>query len=563
MMPTTPSARPIFLFAGTYLAVVILFIGFASWKDMRHLQEVKLAEASRLAVLMAERFDRSATAADVILRHVQAAAEESLARTGRLNQIPWEDFHEAALALPDPGSLWMIDADGRLQMASTDRQTPDHNFKDREYFPHHQGGTESYLSGAVKGRITDQYHWLISRRISTPDGRFAGVVLAAMEDSGLQAIHRAVNLGPGAVLSVHRIDGSLVMRHPMNDALIGRSASASPEFDAIATSPEPAGWRDGPTLFTGDEAPVLQAWHKTAHHGMIAFVLVPVDVLWLLWRPEGVAYGAMFLASLVPLFFLVRLGVRSMGAEAKVRASLEHLNQHQQQLLRDQQTVALRQRMFLDTVSHEFRTPLAIIDSTAQVLTRLGEGGGASPAAAKLEKIQRATRRLNALIETCLAEDRLGGAEDALRLVPTDLAALVHAVARDWPRVTIQDHTKAADTADFTVPADAPLLGIAVRNIIENAIKYSPPDTPVGITLTRAAGAAIIAVSNHGVGIDTQDLPHIFEKYYRSPRSQGNVAGLGLGLNIAKTIIEQHGGRIEAASAVDGKTTFTARLPTA
>ncbi len=559
-MTTTPSARPIFLFAGTYLAVVILFIGIAGWKDMRHLHEAKLAEASRLAVLMAERFDRSATAADVILRNIQAAAEASLAQTGHLNQLPWEDFREAAMALPDPGSLWMIDAAGQLQMASTDRASPDHNFKDREYFPHHQGGTESYLSGAVKGRITDQYHWLVSRRIGTPDGRFAGVVLAAMEDTGLQAIHQAVDLGPGSVLSVRRIDGSLVMRHPMNDALIGRPTPASPEFDAIATSPETAGWRDGPALFTDEETPVLQAWHKTAHHGMIAFVLVPVDVLWRIWRPEAMTYGAMFLASLVPLFFLVRLGVRSMRAEAEARASLERLNQHQQQLLRDQQTVVMRQRMFLDTVSHEFRTPLAIIDSTVQVLTRLGADGGPSPAAAKLEKIQRATRRLNALIETCLAEDRLGGAENALRLAPTDLAALVHSVARDWPRVVVRDDAAASDWKQNTVSADAPLLGIAVRNVVENAVKYSPPDTPVDIALGHDADTAIIAVSNHGPGIAPQDLPHVFEKYYRGHRSLETAPGIGLGLNIAKTIIEQHGGRIEAASVAGRMTTFTIHL---
>lgn len=558
-MPTTPSSRPVFLFAATYVSVVLLLIGLASWKDILHLHEMKLAEASRLAVLMVERFDRSATSADIILRHVQADAEESLARTGRLDQLPWEDFHEAAQALPDPGSLWMIDANGQLRMTSTERETPTHNFSDREYFPHHQGGTESYLSSAVKGRITSQYHWLVSRRLNTPDGRFAGVVLAAMEGTGLQAIHRAVDLGPGAVLSVRRIDGSLVMRQPMNDALLGRPTPASPEFDAIVMSPETAGWREGPALFTDDEAPVLQAWHKTAHHAMVASVLVPVDVLWQLWRPEAMAYGAMFLASLVPLFFVVRLGVRSMGAEAKVRASLEQLNDHQQQLLRDQQTVALRQRMFLDTVSHEFRTPLAIIDSTVQVLARLGADGGSAPAAAKLEKIQRATRRLNALIETCLAEDRLEGAANALRLAPTNLAALVHGVAYDWPRVVVRDDAATPDKAR-RVPVDAPLLGIAVRNIVENAVKYSLPDTPVDVTIAHDADAAIITVSNQGPGIASQDLPHIYEKYFRGHKSLENTAGLGLGLNIARTIIEQHGGRIEVVSVPDHMTTFTIHL---
>lgn len=551
-MRLTAQTRPIVLFAVTYVVVVLLFATVTAWTDYAGLRSTKIAEASRLAVLMAERFERSATATDIILRAMQARAEDLLATGKPLSDLPWPPFRNAAEALPDPGSLWLVDAHGDLQRASTTAETPNYNFADREYFAPHNRGVESYLSGAVKGRITGQYHWLISRRIDGPGGAFAGVVLAAMEDTGLAAIHKAVDLGPGSVLSVRRADGALMMRHPMRDGLIGSDPHAGRQTAALLASGAMSGWFVGP--LDDDGADYLHAWRRIDRHGMIAFVRLPVSTLWQQWKPQATVYAALVLASLVPLAFLVRLGMRSADTEARARASLERIAAHQRQLLRDQETVVVRQRLFLDTVGHEFRTPLAIIDSTAQVLGRMTPQQDEATRA-RLEKIRRATRRLTDLLDTCLAEERLGDDGDSLRLAAIDLRLILADLSREWPRLKVRPGPPAV------VQADGPLLAIAIHNIVENALKYSPREAPVEVAINQLLRETTITVTDHGEGIDPQDLPHIFEKFYRSHAPQENKPGMGLGLNIAKKIVEQHGGRIELRSERNAGTTFSIVLP--
>lgn len=551
-MRLTAQTRPILIFAGTYVTVVLLFAIITAWTDFADLRATKVVEASRLAVLMAERFERSATAADIILRSAQARAEEALAAGEALETLPWPQFRNAADALPDPGSLWLVDAQGELLRASTTADTPQFNAADREYFPHHRQGVESYLSGVVKGRITGQYHWLVSRRVNAPDGTFAGVILAAMEDTGLAAIHTAVDLGPGAVLSVRKADGTLIMRFPMSDSLIGGDPVAARQIASLAGSNRDDGWFIEPLEDGGPD--YLHAWRRTAEHDMIAFVRLPVSILWQLWRPQAAVYAALVLASLVPLAFLIRLGMRSAATEAKARASLERITVNQRQLLRDQESVVVRQRLFLDTVGHEFRTPLAIIDSTAQVLARMTSDQD-DATRTRLDKIRRATRRLTGLLDTCLAEERLGDNGDSLRLEPTDMRVLLADLARDWPRLKVRPGPPAV------VQADAPLLAIAIHNIAENALKYSPEDASVEVAIIQLLRETTVLITDHGNGIDPQDLPHIFEKFYRSHAPQENKPGMGLGLNIAKKIVEQHGGRIDLRSERGAGTTFSITLP--
>lgn len=546
----SPVARPILVFSLTYLVVLAVFIGVASSVDYLQLKSAKVEEARRLAVLIAERFDRSATATDLILQHVQAQAEASLAVEGTFDHLSWQAFHDAALSLPDPGSLWLVDAAGDLRLASTTPDTPTHNFRDREYFPHHADGVESYLSGAVRGRITGQFHWLVSRRLNTPDGGFAGVVLAAVEDTELAALYRTVDLGPGAIFSVRRLDGLLVMRQPMSEAMIGNSLSGNTTFQTFLASPEQSGWYEGLSEVDGKNR--LYAWRKAEQNDFIAFVTVPTDLLWSLWRLHGTVYLVLFVAALVPLVVVVRFGLRSIRAEAHARRALERLTHQQDQVLRDQETVVERQRFFLDTVSHEFRTPLAIIDSTSQVLGRLA-GREETAIQTKVAKIRAATHRLAGLLETCLTAERLSSPTPPLDRQPLDLRALLASLIQETPAARLQG--KGA----VEVLADPSLLTIALRNILENARKVSPPDKPIEVFLTRQENAASITIRDHGPGIAPRDLPHIFERYYRT--STGGSPGLGLGLYIAQTIVEQHGGTVAVDSQLGEGAAFTLTLP--
>jgi signal transduction histidine kinase len=114
------------------------------------------------------------------------------------------------------------------------------------------------------------------------------------------------------------------------------------------------------------------------------------------------------------------------------------------------------------------------------------------------------------------------------------------------------------------VEADAMRLSQVLTNLLTNAIRYSPADQPISVTLTADEGEARVSVRDHGPGIPAEVLPHLFERFYRAPgadRHPGGEVGLGLGLYIAYEIVRRHSGRLWCESIPDQGSTFTFALP--
>jgi signal transduction histidine kinase/DNA-binding NarL/FixJ family response regulator len=221
-----------------------------------------------------------------------------------------------------------------------------------------------------------------------------------------------------------------------------------------------------------------------------------------------------------------------------------------------------RQRQFLSMVSHEFRTPLAVIDSAAQMLgLRIDEHD--SGMRSRLQSIRTSVRRLNGLIESYLADDRLHAGTLALEARPFDLAGLLaslvenHGVISPDARFTLD-----LDGLPETVTGDPDLLSLAFNNLLSNAVKYSPADARVEITGRPAPYGLSIAVRDHGIGIPASDLPHVFDRFFRGSNA-GGVTGTGIGLHLVRHVVELHGGTVTVESAPRTGTTFTVTLPAA
>jgi len=203
------------------------------------------------------------------------------------------------------------------------------------------------------------------------------------------------------------------------------------------------------------------------------------------------------------------------------------------------------QRNFLAMVSHEFRVPLAIIEAAAQLLgiyIRAGEEAGDEVA-----KIRRAVRRMSELIDICLADDRLDSNAMQLQTDRVDVTRLLADLCDDkrpfvGPRELILHAQE-----PVMVMGDCTLLRIAFSNLIDNALKFSPPHTPVILEVGVGADAVRVRVSDQGPGIAVEEQPRIFEKFYRSTKSD-RVRGAGLGLYIVKRIMDLHGAAISVDS---------------
>jgi signal transduction histidine kinase len=242
---------------------------------------------------------------------------------------------------------------------------------------------------------------------------------------------------------------------------------------------------------------------------------------------------------------------RLLASEQKARAAAEEASR-----LRDE---------FLATVSHELRTPLTAIVGWAYML-RSGTMDAAGAAHA-LEVIERNARLQAHLVEDLLDVSRVITGRFRIDVRPVSLGPVVSAAvesmrpAADAKRLRVEAST---DPEIGQVSGDATRLQQVVWNLLSNAIKFTPEGGRVDVRLGRAGAHAEIRISDTGAGIAPQFLPFVFDRFRQADMTSTRVhGGMGLGLGIARHLVELHGGTIEAASEGEGRgATFTVRLPT-
>jgi two-component system sensor histidine kinase MprB len=246
----------------------------------------------------------------------------------------------------------------------------------------------------------------------------------------------------------------------------------------------------------------------------------------------------------------VRIPIRGQDEIARLGRSfntmteaLESSREHQQRLIAD--------------AGHELRTPLTSLRANIDLLVRSQQTGRPLPAhkrEALLTSLQAQTMELTSLIGDLLELSRPAPAADAA--VPTPLHAVVErALQRARLRGPgIAFHT---DIRPWFVLGDPPALERAVINLLDNAVKFSPPD---GLIEVRLTDDGELTVRDHGPGITPEELPHVFERFWRSPSAR-SMPGSGLGLSIVAHTVQRSGGQVTLRPAYGGGTTAHVRLP--
>lgn len=222
------------------------------------------------------------------------------------------------------------------------------------------------------------------------------------------------------------------------------------------------------------------------------------------------------------------------------------------------------QLRFVSDASHELRTPIAVIQGYARLLDRWGKDDPTARQEA-IDAISAETASMQALVERLLFLARGDNDTIALKCCLFDAGEMAGDVLRETAMVDGGAHALRGDwTEGVTLYGDPELLKEALRVLVDNAVKYSPAGEPVTVAIRETKGEGAISVTDRGVGIDGEALPHVFDRFYRadSSRSRG-TGGTGLGLAIARWITDRHGGRLEAASVPQLGTRFTMTLPAA
>lgn len=223
------------------------------------------------------------------------------------------------------------------------------------------------------------------------------------------------------------------------------------------------------------------------------------------------------------------------------------------------------QRQFVSMASHEFRTPLAIIDTAAQRLKKCADKQTASPedTVRRVAKIRSSVQRMTRLMESTLTTARMQDGNIKIDVAACNIAKLV-AECCAHHRDIANNHVISCEMESLpdTIQADAGALEQVLTNLLSNAVKYSPDASEIDVFARADGDHVIVSVRDYGVGIDKADQEKIGERFFRAATSAG-IAGTGIGLNLVKMLVELHGGELSFVSENGAGSTFTIRLPIA
>ncbi len=240
---------------------------------------------------------------------------------------------------------------------------------------------------------------------------------------------------------------------------------------------------------------------------------------------------------------LDRLNMRRLMEESKLLAESERLS-----------------KTLLNSMSHEMRTPLAVIEAAAGNLIALQKSDASPSQREMIAEIREATERLNRLVGNVLDITRLESGHIRPRLCFHDLSELINtAVAESRKRLARHQVAVRIEPEVSFVRMDAALMHQAIINLLANAAFHTPAGTRVEVTARTEEGTVEIQVADRGPGVDAACLELLFAKFYRTPAAP--AGGTGLGLSIVKGFVEAQGGQVRAENRVGGGMAFTIRLP--
>lgn len=285
-------------------------------------------------------------------------------------------------------------------------------------------------------------------------------------------------------------------------------------------------------------ADVRESWLRLALLGAVV-VASGLVLAWLLARPLVRQIGGLGDAAR-------RLGRGEHGARApeKGPAELQELARSFNLMAASVTGSLESQREFVANASHQLRTPVTAIRLRLEAIER--EGGSA---AAQAEKAEGELDRLNALVDDLLALARAsepqpsGGEVDVAELAAEAAARWTERAARAGIRIELEAN------GDSTVWADRHDLGHVLDNLLDNALRYTPRGTEVRVRTTRRDGCVVLAVSDSGPGIPSEERPRIFERFYRGANGRRAGFGTGLGLAIVDALVRRWGGSVELTEA--------------
>jgi two-component system OmpR family sensor kinase len=232
-----------------------------------------------------------------------------------------------------------------------------------------------------------------------------------------------------------------------------------------------------------------------------------------------------------------------------------------EEALESEQRLTAQQRNFVYMTSHEFRTPLTIIDGHAQRLIKMSDRLDPGAIVERGERVRSAVQRMTNIMDSLLGASHLFDGQAVFQPTQLDPGALLREACQAHREATrslniIEDFENLPPTID----GDPKLLFHAFSNLISNAIKYSPAGSPIEVIARTERGGLLVQIRDHGMGIPARDREHVFQRFYRGGNATG-IAGTGVGLHLVAIVVNLHQGEVQVESVEGAGSTFVVRLP--
>lgn len=590
----------LFMMAAGILIPVILFSGLALSMLQESEKDAALSGLSETANVVAQRVDRELYSAEAALRVL--AASPSLARHD------YQTFYREASITNRGMTAWsvLLDVNGQqlINTASPFGQ-PLPRPVTRERVAQVLSGGKTYVSNVARGSLSGKLVATVNLPVTLADGQ-SFILAQAFSTDHFNNLVRETRIPPGWIVALFDGNGNFVARNLNASRLVG--SRARPELIAAAAAAAHGQIRH----FTLENTEVYDVFTHSSLSGWTIAVAAPVDLIERAARKASLVAALGLLAAVAGAIglaaFFGRLHVRSMSGAVKAAIDLgngippgrlhsrvlevnelhaalhaageqlvqaqayrRHAEAERQALLEGEQKARVMAEQqntakdqFLAMLGHELRNPLAPISTAAQLLKLQST----DPARVRYasDVIARQVDHMNSLLGDMLDVSRVTRGLVSLSLERVDLKAVIErAVEQTSTLVDVKHHTLVLElpSTPLFVQGDKTRLIQIFANLLGNAAKYTRPKGRIVVSATAGEQLVSVVVSDNGEGFSQDLLPRIFDLFSqgeRKPdRSQG---GLGLGLALVKSLVQLHGGAVQAASpGPDLGSSFTVTLP--
>lgn len=549
------------------LALALLVVGgiivLTLYREHGH---IEMRERERLAT-QAKVIDKNlARQLDGVHRALEGIRNELLLRKGGSGMEPVNRHLKAMVdAMPGIRTFLITDRAGKI-IAANREQVIGQNVSYREYFQAPFKGrnlSTLYISSPFK-TILGNFVINVALIVPGQKGEFSGIVSAALDPEYFKILLSSVLYAPDMWAALAHGDGRQFLMEPERKGMAGMDlARPGSFFIRHRTSGLPATVMTGIVYATGEERLMAMRTIKPDGVPMDKPLVVAVGREWSAlyagWRREAVGKGTLFgvllLGMTLALYFYQR---RQLKFEAISVRYLEELLQAKESALNANEAKSL----FLATVAHEFRTPLSILTSSADILDRYGERLSSEERTQQRDRIRAAARRMSDLVDSVLSYNLPAVSSPQNDTVAVNVREFFCKLAKEVNSVCSKGHEFKFTIADGcgTILLDKILFRRIAENLLTNAFRYTPADGAVSLQVNRKDDRLRLVISDSGIGIPEEDQKRVFEAFYRCPNVEARH-GLGLGLSIVHDALTHMDGTITIDSKLGEGTTIRVEIP--